>query len=146
MKLLITLLSCFVLLGCNHSISPDEVNGALRTESTEFTKPSVGKVTIATTYRGDERILMVMTYSNITTRTFCLHGEPVYVESDENGDGFFESLMIAGETMDDFEQFTRKPDGTVEPISKEAFLEMKMKAHEATLRMKQAFKDANKEP
>lgn len=140
-----TLLICGALAGCRKSDTPKQINADIRTESQEFTKPRVGKVRIETTYRGDERILMVMSYSNVTTRTFCLHGNPMYVESDEDGDGFFESLMISGETMSDFEQYRRLPDGGVEPISKEEYLDLKQKVDEATERMNQAFRDARKE-
>lgn len=140
------ILACIVLAGCRQPDIPGTINADIRTESEEFTKPRVGKVRIDTTYRGDERILMVMSYSNVTTRTFCLHGSPVYVESDEDGDGFFETLMISGETMSDFEQFRRTPDGKVEPISEEKYLDLKQKVDEANERMKQAFREAEREP
>jgi len=136
---------CLAVAGCRQSDTPQQIDAEIRTESEEFTKPRVGKVRIDTTYRGDERILMVMSYSNVTTRTFCLHGTPMYVESDEDGDGFFESLMISGETMSDLEQFRRLPDGSVEPVSREKYLELKQKVDQATERMNQAFKDVEKE-
>jgi hypothetical protein len=132
--------------GCRQSTDQKKINAEIRTESEVFTKPRVGKVRIDTTYRGEDRILMVMSYSNVTTRTFCLHGKPMYVESDEDGDGFFETFVISGETMEDFEQFKRKPDGTIEPISKEEYLDLKKKTQEATERMKQAFREVEKEP
>ena len=141
MKALLAIVSCILLAGCRQTDTPNVADATLRTESEEFTRPSVGKVTIESTYRGDERILMVMSYSNVTTRTFCIHGDPVYVETDENGDGVFESLMISGETMSTFEQFRRTPEGTVEPISKEEYLELHQKIGVAAERMRQTFKE-----
>jgi hypothetical protein len=38
-------------------------------------------------------------------------------ESDENGDGIFESVTVFDPATDDFEMFIRQPDGSVEPIS-----------------------------
>ncbi len=142
MKLYIPILVCIILTGCRQSGTPNITNAEIRTEATGFVKPGVGNVTIENTYRGDERILMVMSYSNVTTRTLCLHGDPVYVESDEDGDGFFESLMISGDTMDDVEQFRRKPDGTIEPISEEEYLELKRKVGQASDRLNQALEEA----
>ena len=146
MKIYISILVCVVIIGCRQSSKPDVTNAEIRTEVTGFVNPRVGNVTIENTYRGDERILMVISYSNVTTRTYSLHGKALYTESDDDGDGFFETFMISGETMDDFEQFIRKPDGSVEPITKEKYLELKKKLHEATERMKQAFRDAKNEP
>ncbi len=69
----------------------------------------------------------------------------MYVESDEDGDGFFETLMLCGESMSDFEQFTRTRDGKIEPISTEEYLDLKEKVTEATQRLHQALKEAKKE-
>ncbi len=145
MKILTISLTCILLAGCRQSDAPVQINAELRTESQEFTNARVGKVRMDTTYRGDERILMVMSYSNVTTRSFCLHGAAVYIESDEDGDGFFESLMIPGETMGDFEQFDRLPDGGVEPISKDDYLELKQEVDQATELMNKAFKEVHDE-
>jgi len=145
MRIPTIILTCTLLAGCRQAEAPKRINADLRTESQEFTNARVGKVRMDTTYRDDDRILMVMSYSNVTTRTFCLHGAAVYIESDEDGDGFFESLMLPGETMGDFEQFHRLHDGGVEPISKDEYLELKQKVDEATDRMDQAFKEVHDE-
>jgi len=46
-----------------------------------------------------------------------LHGELRYIESDEDGDGFYESVILPGKWGADFEQFTREPDDTLKPLS-----------------------------
>jgi hypothetical protein len=49
------------------------------------------------------------------------------IESDENGDGFFESVAVFDPVTDDFEMFTRQADGSVKPVSTEALEAIKKK-------------------
>ena len=119
----------------------EQSDATLRTEMKGFENPTVGKVKIETTYRGNERILTVMSYSNITSRTYLLKGIPKFIEADNNGDGFFESIMLTGKSMQDFEEFTRKPDGTIEPLSKEKYLELKQKVQASGESLREAIKE-----
>ncbi len=127
MKTIITIISCLVFTGSCYAAAPVVPDATLRTEIKEYDKPGVGKVKVETTYRGKERILEVMSFPKATSRFYYLHGKQMFIESDDNGDGFYENLMVPGDSMSDFEQFIRKKDGTVEPISKEKYLELKKK-------------------
>ena len=145
MKTLIATLACIVLFGCNAYIPPTEVDATLRTERKEFEKGDGGRYEVENTYRGGERIMMVTSYSNVTSRAFCLHGDAVYIESDEDGDGIFETFIISGDTMDEFEKFERTPDGNVNPISGGEYLKLKRQVHEATEFLSRSIKDATQE-
>jgi len=90
--------------------------GNLRTELTEFERPRLGKVRIETTYRGDDEILQVMRFKNHHSRSLFCSGNLMYVESDEDGDGSFESVTVFGHDFQHLEAFTRHPDGSVEPV------------------------------
>jgi hypothetical protein len=77
---------------------------------------------IETVYRGKTKVLMIMSQRNkqgvmTVTRNYLVGGKSVLAESDEDGDGFFESVMVFDPATDDFEMFIRKPDGSVKPIS-----------------------------
>jgi hypothetical protein len=39
------------------------------------------------------------------------------VESDDDGDGTLESIAVFNPDTDNFEMFTRQPDGSVKPVS-----------------------------
>jgi len=82
-------------------------------------KPSLR---IETVYRGKTRVLRITSKRNrqgvmTVTRGYFVGGKMVMAESDENGDGFFESIMTFDPVTDDFEVFIRQPDGAVKPIS-----------------------------
>jgi len=134
MRILIVILLCFVFACscCAESQSsfiplPDTT---LRTYSYEYdAPPPFGKIKGKMTSRGfGPPILMVWKYSDGSTyRSYSLNGKFTCNEIDQDGDGFYESLVIYGENMNDFEQFIRNLDGTVEPISNEKYEEQKRK-------------------
>jgi hypothetical protein len=80
-------------------------------------------VRIETVYRGKMKVMMIMSRQNqqgvmaVTTRSYLAGGKLVMVESDEDGDGVFESATVFEPGTDRFEMFTRQPDGTVKPVS-----------------------------
>jgi hypothetical protein len=50
-------------------------------------------------------------------RNYLVDGKMVMGETDKDGDGFFESVTVFNPVTDNFEMFTRQPDGSVKPIS-----------------------------
>jgi hypothetical protein len=77
---------------------------------------------VETVYRGKTKVLMIMSHRNkqgvmAVTRNYFVGGKSVLAESDDDGDGFFESVMVFDQVTDDFEMFIRQPDGSVKPIS-----------------------------
>jgi hypothetical protein len=118
---------------------------ALTTNVVRFDSPRLGAVRIETTMRGNERVLRVTQYQNVTVRVLYLHGDQRYIEADENGDGLFESIMIPGGGMTDYEQFTRMPDGTIVPLSDKADTALKEKMRSAADHLMHNFQDIQRE-
>ena len=73
-------------------------------------------VTIDRTYRGKTCIMFEITKPKTRARCFFVQGKMVATESDEDGDGFFETLTVFGEDRKDFECFVRSTNGTVVPL------------------------------
>lgn len=76
-----------------------------------------GKIVIEDTFRGKEKILRRMVVNGTETISYMRDGDIVYSETDEDQDGFRETIHIPGKTMDDFEQFIRSRNGKISPIS-----------------------------
>lgn len=84
------------------------------------------------TYRGKACIMIVVSEKRPsgefvqTARSFYV-GHAMVVESDEDRDGFFETLTVfdTGKKGDSVEAFTRARDGTTHPVSREKLNELK---------------------
>ena len=137
MKTVFTLLTCFALLGCQHSHNP---SGEIRTERNSGTKGFLER-----TYRGDDLVLTHFSngVNNAQARTFHFAGREAFGESDEDGDGFFETLTVFGKTMSEFDMFTRKPDGSIAPVSTADLTDQLQKVQEATERFMKFQKELN---
>lgn len=144
MKTLLLLL-IFVTAGFAGESEGAPSDTALRTEVVEFDSPLVGHVRYEKTFRGQEKIMLVKTYSNVTTHVLFLHGDLMYVEVDEDADGHFEGVMLQGEWPDDYELFTRHKDGKLEPLSEADYLEEKAKFAKACEALQEALKEAERE-
>jgi hypothetical protein len=74
-------------------------------------------------YRGKSKVLAVMSRRNmqgllaVTSRSYLVGGDLVMTESDEDGDGVFETIAVYRPGTDDMEVFTRQPDGSIRPVS-----------------------------
>lgn len=84
-------------------------------------------LTIQRTYRGDRCILFEMTAKGKSTRVFTINGKAVAAESDEDNDGFFESLTIFDPETGDFELFKRTTNNLVTPVASETLQEARSK-------------------
>ena len=115
----------------------------LRTEKQEIEIPN-GKVVIEDTYRGDVRILRRMVVNGSETITFFRDGKPVLIEGDDDHDGFRETVIIPGDTMDDFEEFTRLKNGQIVPTSTKQKDEKAKIIREKTSLMKDAIIESSK--
>lgn len=74
-----------------------------------------------------------------------LHGKPRYIEADEDGDGFFESVMLPGEWAGDFEVFARQKDGSIKPLASSEYSELKRKTAEASAALGRLLEEADHE-
>jgi hypothetical protein len=76
---------------------------------------------IETTLRGKTPILRVhqnfKSGKTTTTRSYMVGGEMVMMESDEDGDGLFETIIVYRPSKSDMEVFTRERDGSVHPVN-----------------------------
>jgi hypothetical protein len=76
---------------------------------------------VETTSRGKTPVLRVRQSfkagTTNTTRSYVVGGETVLMESDEDGDGFFETIFVYRPSTTDLEVFTRQRDGSVRPVS-----------------------------
>src|SRR5689334_1289560 len=120
--LAILILFCSSLYGAD--ITTTNVVGDITTKiserSDEDGKPNLR---IETVYRGKTKVLQILSRRNkqgtlaIVSRSYLVDGKLHMVESDEDGDGVFESIAVFDPVSDSFEMFTRQPDGTVKPVS-----------------------------
>jgi len=130
--LAILILFCTSLYGAD--ITTTNVVGDITTRISERTgndgKPDLR---IETVYRGKTKVLQILSRRNkqgalaIVSRSYLVDGKLHMVESDENGDGFFESVAVFDPVTDNFEMFTRQADGSVKPVSTEALETIKKK-------------------
>jgi hypothetical protein len=85
------------------------------------------QLSVERTYRGNQCISLEMTEGGKRTRAFRVNGKTVMAESDEDGDGFFESFMVFDPETEDFEWFTRTTNNIVRPVASEKLQEAKSK-------------------
>ena len=124
-------------------LSPE--SAAIRTEEEEFDRPEHGTFRVKKFFRGDMLVMTTMSSNKLRTRSLHFRNEDRYIESDEDLDGFYESIAVYGDSMHDFEMFRRTPDGSVEPISSDEYLELKEKSFNAMLQFWQALDEVMKE-
>ena len=95
----------------------------MRVETAEVDSDKDGQSDVRTevTMRGKERLMMVMSRRDksaswrTSTRSFYAGTNACATESDEDGDGFFENLVVYGENPEDVSMFVRGKDGSVRP-------------------------------
>ena len=63
-------------------------------------------------------------------------------ESDEDGDGFLETVTITDNSTGEFEQYIKEKDGSVRPLESEKLLELYQKIYEAGMLLQKALDDA----
>ena len=75
-------------------------------------------------YRGTNLVMHTSQWSNKNFRAFysAETGYPCLGEWDRDGDGLFEEIHLDGPI--EIDQFRRRPDGTVEPISEDEYRQM----------------------
>ena len=114
---------------------------------TEIDRDKDGKidVRIETFYRGKTKVMMIISRRNqqgamaVISRSYLADGKLVMVESNEDGDGTFESITVFRSDADSFEMFTRQPDGTVKPVSTQKLDSIKRQKAVADASMRELF-------
>ena len=130
--LAILILFCTSLHGADTTTA--KIVGDITTKISERAgKDGKPDVRIETVYRGKTKVLQILSRRNkqgaltVVSRSYLVDGKLHMVESDENGDGFFESVAVFDTVANDFEMFTRQADGSVKPVSTEALEAIKKK-------------------
>jgi len=114
---------------------------------TEIDRDKDGEVDIRieTAYRGKTKVMMTMSRRTqqgvmaVRSRGYLADGELVVVESDEDADGTLESIAVFKPDSDDFEMFTRQPDGTVMPVCTQRLDSIKRQMAVADATMQRVF-------
>lgn len=121
------LLAIFVATAC-----PAQETNKITTKVVERDKDGDGTIDarVETTCRGKTEVMMETQLRNdrgvmTKTRSFYVAGEPVASESDNDGDGHFERLIIYKNGGKDLEAFRRRKDGSVKPVSNEVLVVLK---------------------
>lgn len=134
--------------GCDFHHSESKNYSAPHTRSLDEMKISVKESSIPEkdfsmkkTYRGEQRILAEMTNRGKKSRLYVLN-EFTVGESDEDGDGFFETVMIMDDSTGEFEQYIKEKDGSVRPLESEKLLELYQKKYEADMLLQKMIDDA----
>src|SRR5882724_6097045 len=113
----------FLLLFCAAAQGADTVRtnvvGDITTKISERTdKEGKPQRRIETSYRGQKEILQVTIHANkqgktaMVSQAYFAGGKMVMAEADDDRDGTFEHLEVLLPGTDDFEMFTRQPDGS----------------------------------
>jgi len=91
------------------------------------------EVRIETVYRGKIKVLQIVSHRNkqgtlaVVSRAYFVDGKLHMVESDDDHDGFFESVAVFNPATGDFEMFIRQADGSVKPMPTESLDAIKKK-------------------
>jgi hypothetical protein len=142
----ILILFCTSLYGAD--ITTTNIVGDITTKISERTdKDGRPDLRIETVYRGKTRVLRILSRLNkqgtltVVSRGYLVDGKLHMVESDEDGDGFFESVFVFDPVSNDFEMFIRQSDGSVKPMSTEALEAIKKKSAVAAESMRKLLHD-----
>ena len=143
--LAILMLLCTSLYGAD-VVTTTNVAGDITTKISERSgKDGKPDLRIETVYRGKTKVMMILSRRNqqgtmvITSRSYLTDGKLVMVESDEDHDGTLESIAVFDPVTDDFEMFTRQPDGSVKPVSTQKLDSIKREKAVADESMKKLF-------
>ena len=74
-------------------------------------------------FRAGQRVMVEYSTPNtqgvwsVTSRAYFAGGRTVAIESDEDRDGFFETLIVFRSETNEIEAFTRHRNGSVQPVS-----------------------------
>lgn len=94
-------------------------------------------------FRGKEKIYderLVNPAMRLITKGYYVGGKLVMVESDEDGDEFFETVTLFPDDLDKMEVFLRQRDGSVKPMDSDELRKLKMKIIRAIGEFKNAQK------
>ena len=126
MKKIITLLIPCILISCISQQNKDLADKRLRTEI-----KTGNHYTAHITYRDNETIMkeIEITEKNQHSRSIYFKGKLKFIETDEDNDGFFETVMVLGDEMNlwEFEIFIRNKNGDLRPLPSKKLEEMQQK-------------------
>ena len=119
----LAVLSCLTIGACSQASDAD----GIKTATAEVDSNKDGRPDARTEIMTRDGIKQMMTFSRadkdgdwkLATRSFYAGKNIAATESDEDGDGFFEMLVVYPEKSDDVNAFIRGRDGSVRPADME---------------------------
>jgi len=105
------------------SIADDTNSLTSKVREIDRNKDGKADVRTETFYRGKARVMMVMSWRNssdqmaVVTRSYLVNDKLQITESDDDGDGSLETLILHAPERSGIEVFKRHPDGTTRPVS-----------------------------
>lgn len=119
MRISTATLACLVLASCGHASEPQ----GLKTATAEVDSNKDGRPDARTEIitRGGVKQMMIFSRADkdgdwrVAARSFYAGTNLTATESDEDGDGFFEMLVVFPEKSDEVNAFIRGQDGSVRP-------------------------------
>lgn len=128
------------VIGCAHREGITIVVPELREETRQA---SWAGCKILTRYwRGKQKIYdeHAVGYKGQIVRSYFANGQCVMAESDEDGDGFFETITLFPDSLQDMDVFRRQTDGSVKPLESKELQELKEKIGRAVKEFRKAEK------
>jgi hypothetical protein len=127
MKMLaVLMLSCSCLYGADPTTNASDITTKSFNSQRDGGKTQIYGETI---YRNKKPILRILhtVRSGITntSRSYEVSGDLLVVETDKDGDGFFEDISIFHPVTKEIEMFTRQTNGSINPVSTETLLATK---------------------
>ena len=141
--LAILILFCASLYGADVTVTTNTVSDITTITSERRDKDGKPELRIESIYRAKTKVMTITSKRNkqgmlaVTSRGYFANGKLVMAEADANGDGIFESFSVFDPRTDDFEMFTRQPDGAVKPVSTQTLelIKQKKEVADESLRM-----------
>ena len=127
-------LVCILLEGCKGGME-SRVLPSLRTEEHKSEKNNLYTKKV---YRGQKLIYADMRMNGCATRLYCIDGEPIVSESDEDGDGFMERVTLMTSKPEKMEIFIRNKEGDIAPMKSSELQDLRGRIEEADKALKKA--------
>lgn len=117
---LFAIFALFVAVACRAQDTNAVTSKVIERDRDKDGKPDYCMETV---YRGAQKVMLIWSKPNrqgvmtVTSRGYLAGGDMVATESDEDGDGVFETLAVYRSGTGDMEVFARHLDGSVKPVS-----------------------------
>lgn len=143
-RILIIFINIIVILsasGClNYNRSVDSDSQKMKSDSSSIEDMNITiketfypkkNMTVKKIYRGPDIIMQETDIDGVKSKSYSINRKCVFIESDEDKDGFFEIFSIFDPDTGEFEIFNREKNGSVRPMESKMLLEIRQKSQES---------------